>query len=194
MKTFLYICLLVSALALPTSERVRNIVFRMASVTLMGVEELVTGKGAAEVRMVDDKDFDSVIHEKDRLVIVDFHHEATSVERNDKVDIDNSISRLSSDVLVAKVLAGRNIELMDRLNIQTIPTLRIYRNGKILEEFKGKVDKEQFLKIVQYHLNNPNSQPFQKGYIGPLDKNWLPEGMEKLPSDGKVTPLDTSGL
>jgi len=194
MKTFLYICLLVSALALPASERMRNIVFKMASITVKGVEQILTGRGFAEVRMVDEENFDEVINEKDRLVIVDFHHEETSVAKSDKSDLDASINRLPSNVLVAKVLAGRNIELMDRLNIQNIPTIRLYRNGQLLEEFKGKVDKKRFMGILQYHLDNPNSQPFQKGYIGPLEKNWLPEGMEKIPADGNLTPLDSNSL
>lgn len=179
---------------LPLSERMRTIVYKAATVAMTGVEhgvtQMLTNYGHAEIRMVDGSEFDHVISKSGRLVIVDFHYEETMVLKNDKSDLDKSISRLSSEVLVAKVLADRNVELIDRLQIQTIPTIRVYRDGELLEEFKGKVDNDQFLKTVQYHLDTPNSQPYYNGYIGPLKKDWLPEGIEETASGQSFRPLN----
>ena len=190
MKTFFYICLLAGALALPTSERARSIVTNVGGAAFNGVEEMFFGDGHAEIRTVDEGNFDTTIQTPGRLIIVDFHHEVISVARSDKSDLDHSISLLPSRILVAKVLAEKNIELLDKLQIHNVPTLRIYRDGEILEEFKGKVDRERFLKIVQYHMDNPNSRPQHTGYIGPLGKNWLPDGVEAAPAEAPITPIE----
>jgi thioredoxin-like negative regulator of GroEL len=189
-KSFIYICLLAGAIVLPASERVRNIFAQIGMAALEGVEEVLWGEGYAEVRMVDESNFEKTINSPGRLIIVDIHHEEISVARSDKSDLNESINRLPSEVLVAKVLAGRNIALLDQLQIQNIPTLRVYRDGELLEEYKGKVDRDRFLKNVRYHLNTPNSTAKHAGYIGPLKKDWLPEGVEEAPTAAPVTPLN----
>ena len=188
MKSFLYICLAVAALMLPVSERMRSVAIEVATVAITGLDQIIFKGGYAEVRMVDGAEFEAVINESGRVVIADFHHEQISVARSDKSELDASINRLPSRVLVAKVLAGRNMELMDRLQIQNLPTLRVYREGQLLEEFKGTVDQKQFLEIVQYHLDHPNSKPHRGGYIGPIENNWLPEGVE-MRGSSSASPL-----
>lgn len=190
MKSFFYICLLAGALALPVSERLRSAALQVATVAVTAMEQVLFRGDFAEVRSVDAEDFDETIRESGRLVIVDINHEETSVNQSSKSQLDASIARLPSKVLVAKVLAGRNIELLDELQIKNVPTLRVYRNGELLEEFKGKVDEERFLETVNYHLENPNSKPHRAGYIGPLKKNWLPDGVKERSSDPEMTPLD----
>ena len=189
MKSFLYISLLAVAVMLPRSERVRNAAFEVTTVIFTGVNQILFKDGYAEVRMVDADEFDEVINEQNRIVIVDFHHEDISVAKSDKSELDASINRLPSKILVAKVLVGRNMELLDRLQIRNLPTLRVYREGQLLEEFKGKVDKDKFLEVVQYHLDHPNSSPHRGGYIGPVKNDWLPEGVE-LRSSSSMTPLN----
>jgi len=190
MKPLLYICLLAGALLLPASERMRLVFFQAVKVAATGVEEILRISDSAEVRQVDGNEFDEVIKSPGRIVIVDFYNEDPTLEQKEKTNLDESIKRLPSRVLVAKVLAGRNIELMDRIQIHNIPTLLVYRNGELLEEFKGEVDSARFTKVVEYHLNNPNSQPHHEGYVGPLNKNWLPKGVELQTREGEVTPLD----
>lgn len=190
MKIFIYLGLLAGAIVLPTSDRARSIFVHMGQVALDGFGEVLWGEGYAEIRMVDENNFNETINEPGRLVIVDIHHEEISSPRSDKSDLNKSMNRLPSKVLVGKVLAEKNIALLDHLQIHNIPTLRIYRDGEILEEFKGQVDEEQFLKIVNHHLTNPNSTPKHAGYIGPLKKGWLPEGVEEAPSNSPITPLN----
>lgn len=172
----------------PVSERMRSAALEMATVVITGVDQILFKDGYAEVRMVDADQFEEVIKERNRIVIVDFHHEELSVAKSEKSELDASINRLPSKILVAKVLAGRNMELVDRLQIQNLPTLRVYRDGQLLEEFKGKVDKDQFIEAVQYHLDHPNSKPYRGGYIGPIEGDWLPEGVELRSMQG-MKPL-----
>ena len=190
LKGLLYISVLAGAAILPTSERARNVFFQAVKVAADGVEEVLRISDSAEVRQVDGNEFDQVIKEPGRIVIVDFHNEDVALTDRKKKKLDNAIKHLPSKVLVAKVLAGRNIELMDRIQIHNIPTLRVYRDGKLLEEFKGEVESEAFTKVVEYHLNNPSSKPHHTGYVGPLEKGWLPDGVEVEAKKGGMTPLN----
>lgn len=175
---------------LPVSERARTALFQVALTLMTGVEQVLFRGDMAEVRIVNGDNFEETINTPDRLVIVDFHHEEISAEKSEKSELDAAISRLPSKVIVAKVLAGRNIELMDSLRVHNVPTKRVYREGKLLEEFKGSIDQKHFLSVVNHHIENPNSQPRHEGYIGPLSRDWLPDGVEERPADGEVTPLD----
>lgn len=194
MKTFLYLCLLAGAIALPASERMKTAAVQVLSASFSALEAVLFRGDNAEVRMVNGNEFDQVIKESGRLVIVDFHHEETVKLTDAKIELDQSINRLPSTVLVAKVLADRNIELLDRLQIHNVPTLRVYRDGVLLEEFKGKIDNDRFIEVVQYHIDNPTSAPHRAGYIGPLSGDWLPEGVEERPVDVKVTPLEFDAI
>jgi len=189
MRTFFYICLLAGTVALPFSENMRKIFFQLANVAVSGVEEVVVPSKYAEVRSVNNKNFEEVINKPDRIVIVDFHQEDISMEDSDKKELDRAIERLPSKVLVAKVIAGKNLELLDRLQIHNLPTLRVYRQGVLLEEYKGKIDKQKFIKVVKHHLADPKSKPHHHGYIGPLQKDWLPEGVEKATKNTECTPF-----
>lgn len=182
-------CLLVGAIALPTSEHVRKIFYKVAVTTLSGVEEVINAGDTAEVRMVDSDNFDKTIRTPGRLVVVDFRHESTYYNDGD-TRLASALERLPSKVLIAKVLAERNVELMDRLQIHNIPTVRVYREGQLLEEFKGGVDQKQLITVVKYHIAHPDSRPHRAGYIGPLERDWLPEGVQPQSFDAEVTPLN----
>jgi hypothetical protein len=193
-KTVFYLCLLAGAVVLPVSERARSLFLKSASVAVSvvadGGERVFGALNSAEIRTVNGSEFDRVIRESGRLVIVDIHQEDVMVIHSEKSKLDRAIEKLPSKVLVAKVQAGKNIELMDRLQIRQIPTLLVYRNGQLLEEFSGKVDKDRFLEVVHYHLNNPKSKPYHDGYIGPLKKNWLPEGLKPMSKSEPMTHLN----
>ena len=160
-----------------------------ANVAIRGVEKIVRLSDSAELRTVDAPQFDKTIKERGRLVIVDFYQEDIANTWNEHSGLEHAIKKFPAKVLVAKVDAGRNIELMDRLQVHNIPTYLVYRDGKLLEVFKGKVDQKRFIQVVQYHLDHPHSKPYRDGYIGPLKRDWLPDGIQAIPAGEPMTPL-----
>jgi len=189
LKALLYICVFAGALLLPVSERAREVFFQSVQVAVTGVEDVIRMADSAEVRQVDGPVFDQVIREPGRIVVVEFYNENGGLVDAQQRKLDRAVKHLPSKVLVAKVLADRNMELMDRLQIHNIPTLLVYRDGQLLEEFKGGIDCEKFTKIVKYHLKNPSSKPYYGGYVGPIEKGWLPEGVEVDSRQEGLVPL-----
>lgn len=168
----------------------RSLASQAGVLLLSGVEILLDGSQYAEVRMVTNDDFDEVVNEPGRLVIVDIETEQKTVQRGSKSELDTAMQDLPSKVLIAKVLPERNIALMDRLQIHNIPMLRIYREGVLLEEFTGEVDRDRFISTVNHHLSNPDSKPHQSSHIRPLSENWLPEGVQKKSKDAPSSPFE----
>ncbi|MBT8037903.1 MAG: hypothetical protein KJO21_10195 [Verrucomicrobiae bacterium] len=193
MKAVIYIVLVMGALLLPASKFVRDsaIVFIKAMAT--GIERLVIRGDYAEIRLVDGDEFNEVIHEPGRLVIMSVQKEMTASSRSEVLELDQAIKRLPAKVLVAKVIAEQNAPLLAELNIpRDVPTMRIYSRGKMVKEFQGSVDKDKFLRVVQYHLDNPNVKIHGDAFMGPMHPDWMPEGVE---ARGKkvavpVTPLE----
>ncbi len=191
MKAIFYICLVLGALVLPASKGMRDgaVVFIKAMAT--GIERLVIRGDYAEVRIVDGEEFEMVINEPGRLVIVAFQNEMTTKSRSERRELDDAIRRLPAKVLVAKVIAERNAPLLNDLNIPIVPTMRIYRQGTMVKEFKGTVNKIEFLRVVQHCLDNPTGHLSGDPYMGPMQTDWMPDGVEKRREE---TPAPTTPL
>lgn len=192
MKAIFYICLVLGALVLPASKGVRDAAIGVVTAVASGIERLVIRGDYAEVRLVDGDEFEKVIREKDRLVIVAVRNELTASSRSETQEIDGVIKRLPATVLVAKVIAERNMELLKRLKIPSIPNMRIYSNGLMVKEFRGRVDKAEFKRVVEHYLENPVGSGGGTGpTIIPMKEDWMPDGVEekKVPSVAPMTPL-----
>ena len=179
---------------LPASRGLRVAAIGLLKSVASSIERLVIRGDYAEIRMVDGEEFDMVINEPGRVVIVVIQNELTASSRSETHELDEEIKRLPGKVLVAKVIAERNQALLERLNIPNVPNIRVYSRGKMVREFKGKVNKDELLSTVHHYLDNPFMPDKQVagGYIGPMDENWIPKGVQVKPSKPKapMSPLD----
>ena len=171
---------------LPAAKDVRLAAFKMVLDVAGGIERMVLRGDHAEIRSVEGKDFDKVIRERNRVVIVVVHNKLRSSSRSKLRDIDEAVKKLPGRVLVAKVIAEENTLLLKKLNISTLPTIRVYQAGRLIHDFKGGVDKEDLIRAVETCLNNSDARNTGPGYIGPMDKNWIPEGVQRSLSGPKM--------
>ncbi|MCP5535561.1 MAG: hypothetical protein H7A51_04905 [Akkermansiaceae bacterium] len=186
MKAILYTILVLGALMLPASRGVRIAAISLLKSVAAGIERMVIRGDYAEVRMVDADEFDQVINEPGRIVIVVIQNELTASSRGETHDLDEEIKRLPAKVLVAKVIAERNTSLLEKLNVPAVPNVRIYKDGRMMREFRGKVDKSEFINTVNGYLKHVDSVGSGSGYIGPMDENWMPEGVQEKQSKPKA--------
>lgn len=186
MKAILYTLLVMGALLLPASRGIRVAAISLLKSVARSIERIVIRGDYAEVRMVDGDEFDLVINEPDRIVIVVIQSELTASSRSETQELDAAIKHLPAKVLVAKVIAERNAPLLKRLNIPVLPNVRIYKAGKMVREFRQEVDKDELIKTVNHYLNVPNSAKSGSGYIGPMDEDWMPEGVQQKRSKPKA--------
>jgi len=191
MKTIFYICMALGALLLPVSEGIRDAVVVAIKSVATGIERMMIRGDYAEIRVVEGDEFDKVVNEPRRLVIVAVQSELSAGSRGVNGELEKAIRRLPAEVLVAKVIAERNQKLLQRLNIPAIPTLQIYSRGKLVRQFSGNINKTEFLVVMNENLKNHASGE-GGGVITPLKKDWMPPGIEAEPSkgDAPLTPLN----
>lgn len=179
MKVLITILLLLGALFLPASKGFRDAVISGLTTIASGVERLVMRGDYAEIRLVDEDEFDDVIREPGRLVMVVVQKELTASSRGKTLDLDHAMKELPSKVLIAKVVAERNTALMTRLKVTEMPVIFVYRNGTLLRKFKSTVEKEELISYIEARLKDSPAKQNEKPDISPMRDDWLPPGVEE---------------
>jgi len=187
MKISVYIFLVLAGLLLPATEEVRSSVVRLVKDAVSAATSMVIRGNHAEVRFVDGKDYeDLVLNEKERLVVVVFGNKIRSTSRSEERDFDMALRKLPSSVLVAKVNAEGNGDLLRKHNVYKLPNIRIYKAGSLVRNFGSEVDVEELCSVVENYLNYTSGR-MAAGYIGPMEKDWLPQGVLRT-SPGNTVP------
>jgi len=94
--------------------------------------------------------FDSVINE-DRLVIVDFHALWCGLCKIQSPILKQIADEFGERIRVIKIDIDLNQGIAGRFNIQSVPTLMIFRKGEIKYQQAGVHTRPQLMKII---INN----------------------------------------
>jgi thioredoxin 1 len=91
---------------------------------------------------------------QDKLVLVDFYAKWCAPCKKMAPALEN-LKNEHADVLnLLKVDADMNKELMANLKVQALPTLMLYKNGKLVWSFTGYVEKNEIEKIIAKEMSN----------------------------------------
>ena len=173
MKKIIYLVLIAVALAFVSSADLRKKASRSFSVVVSGLDRLFWRGDHLEIRRVDGDNYDEVVQEPGRLVIAYFENEMTSVSKSKSASLDKKLKHLPAKVLLAKIQVDKNEELLKRLNIRTVPTFKIYREGELLKSFEGEIDERKLVSTIEGMLENWG----QLGSDKPMKMDGLPEGI-----------------
>ncbi len=193
MKSILYIMLIAGSVVLAVSKGLRETTLSIVKVAANGIERMVMRGDHAEVRTIDGDEFELVINEPGRIVVVVIENKLSTASKKKSHDLEYTIRQLPAKVLFAKVVAESNGALLKRLNIPQVPNVRIYVRGELAGEFKGRVDQDEILKAIQHYVDHPDASSGQeRGYIGPMDEDWMPHGIEDKSGKKKapMTPFE----
>ena len=94
--------------------------------------------------------FDSLINDI-RPVVVDFHALWCSPCKIQSPILKEIATELGDRIKVIKIDVDQNIEIASQYNIQSVPTLMIFKNGEIKYKQAGVHTKTQLMKSL---LNN----------------------------------------
>jgi thioredoxin 1 len=94
--------------------------------------------------------FDSLIHDI-RPVVVDFHALWCSPCKMQSPILKEIATELGDRIKVIKIDVDQNSEIAGRYNIQSVPTLIIFKNGEIKYKQAGVHTKPQLMNVL---LNN----------------------------------------
>ena len=95
--------------------------------------------------------FDSLIHD-DRPVIVDFHALWCSPCKMQSPILKEVANELGDRIKVIKIDVDQNSEIAGRYNIQSVPTLIMFKNGKQIWRQSGVVSKNQLYSVLMQNI------------------------------------------
>jgi putative thioredoxin len=91
---------------------------------------------------------------KELLVIVDFWAQWCTPCLMLGPVLESVAKKHKGKVLLAKINVDQNPELSERWEIDGIPAVKIFRNGKVVDEFVGFVPESEVLGYIEKHLDD----------------------------------------
>ncbi len=92
--------------------------------------------------------FDSIINDT-KPVVVDFHALWCGPCKVQSPILKDVAVEFGERVRVIKIDIDQNAELARRYNIQSVPTLIIFREGKVVWRHSGVTDKNQLQSVIK---------------------------------------------
>lgn len=101
-----------------------------------------------------DGTFERDVLSSDVPVLVDFWAEWCGPCRMMAPTVDAIANDYSGRIKVGKVNVDENGDIAMRYRIQGIPTLLLFKNGKVVDQRVGAVGKSEVLKMIEPHVPN----------------------------------------
>ena len=95
--------------------------------------------------------FDSIINDN-KPVVVDFHALWCGPCKAQSPILKEVASELGDRVRVIKIDVDQNNEIANRYQIQSVPTLMIFKNGNMLWKHSGVVSKNQIVSVLKQNI------------------------------------------
>ena len=93
-----------------------------------------------------EKNFDREVNQSDLPVLVSYED---SNFPNAAAPVDGISSRLSGVMKCCKINVGTDPGLASKHKVRSVPTIQLFKDGKITDTIVGTMKTEQLLKILQ---------------------------------------------
>ena len=114
-------------------------------------ESINTTMGAAPLTL-NDSNFDGTI-KKSQLIVVDFWAPWCGPCRAVSPVIEQLATELAGKALFGKLNVDENPVVSSTFGIQSIPTIAIFKNGKMVDGFVGAASKSQILSKISTYID-----------------------------------------
>ncbi len=101
------------------------------------------------------ENFESEVINSDKLVLVDFWASWCMPCRMMAPILDELAQEMSEKLKVVKINTEeeQNQELASKYEIQSIPNLKLFKDGKVVAEFVGIKSKDALIQEIEEHLS-----------------------------------------
>jgi thioredoxin 1 len=106
----------------------------------------------SNIKHLNDNNFHEVVFESELPVLVDFWGESCQPCLMLNPIVDRIAKDNAGKVLVVKVNVEENIETPDQFGIRGVPTLLLFKNGKVVDKRNGMVSKSSIDKMLRKAL------------------------------------------
>jgi len=100
------------------------------------------------VKIFNGENFNEEVINSEGTVIVDFYADWCGPCKMMSPIIDK-ISEEMQEIKVGKINVDNSQDLAMQYNVMSIPTIMIFKNGKVTQTFVGVTDKEQIIEAVK---------------------------------------------
>lgn len=92
-----------------------------------------------------DENFENEVLNSDKVCLVDFYADWCGPCKMMSPIIEEIADELGDKVKVGKVNSDENMELTEKYQIMSIPTIMIIKNGQVVKTFVGVTNKEEII-------------------------------------------------
>ena len=104
------------------------------------------------IKMLDNSNFESVIGQKDKLIIIDFFAQWCMPCKMFSPVFDK-VSEQHTEVEFYKLDIDLNEEFVNRYQIDSVPTILFIRNGIVIDQEIGTLSEKEMNDLIQKHNN-----------------------------------------
>ena len=115
-----------------------------------GTTKSTPAKETSGIITLTDDSFDSKT--STGLVLVDFWATWCRPCRMQSPIVESISEKMSGKVIVGKLDVDQNPAISNRFQVESIPTLILFKNGKPVEQFVGLTDEETLTSTIQKHI------------------------------------------
>jgi thioredoxin 1 len=105
------------------------------------------------VKEVSDSNFENVVLQSDKPVLVDFWAEWCAPCRMIAPTVEAVAEKYADNASVVKVNVDENPSTAQRYGIKGIPTLILFKGGKEEERMVGAMSKDSLARMIEKHLS-----------------------------------------
>jgi thioredoxin len=181
---------LILLLATPSCESTKGLLSKKTATSKPAAGSSANPGPVAAVQDLDSAGYDSFIATRGRVMVVDFHAHWCGPCKMLGPVLEQVAGEFPGKVYLGKVNVDDARDIAQRERIRSIPDVRIFRDGKQVDQFVGVADAETIRAMLRKHsegiqvaqLEKPGpTAPATPGEpeVQPMKKDWLPPGMER---------------
>ncbi len=97
------------------------------------------------IKHINSEEFESDVLTSKEIVLVDFYADWCGPCKMMSPIIEEIADELGDTVKVGKVNSDENMELTEKYQIMSIPTIMVIKNGQVVKTFVGVTSKEEII-------------------------------------------------
>jgi len=105
-----------------------------------------------KILILNEDNFDDEVKQKTGPILVDFWAAWCAPCKVIVPSLEDIAEEMSGRAHVAKVDVDDNGDLANRFGIMSIPTLIVFKNGKVVDQLIGAAPKAQIRALIEKHL------------------------------------------
>jgi len=105
-----------------------------------------------QILTLNDDNFDEQVAKLDGPILVDFWASWCGPCKTVEPALDELAEEMGGQAHVAKINVDENGNLVNRFGIRSIPTLLVFKDGKVVDQMIGAAPKQQIRRMVDKYL------------------------------------------